>query len=559
MRYQYNFVDEIIVDSFAGGGGASTGIELALGRIVDIAINHDLRAVQMHETNHPWTKHFCENIFEVDPVKACAGRKVGLLWASPDCTHFSRAKGGKPVKKEIRGLAWIVCRWAKKVKPRVIILENVPEFLTWGPIDEHGKPIKERAGETFRQFIHELRRWGYEVEWRKLKACDYGAPTSRNRLYIIARRDGQPIAWPKPTHGKGKGLIPYRTAAECIDFSLPCPSVFERKKPLVENTMRRIARGLDKFVIKSGKPFIIPNAAPFVANHQHNNIGNAADESMSTVCGVNKHELIAPILTHYHSATSEGESRGTEVANPMPVIDTSNRHALTIGYMQKAYGGNYKGAGSDLAEPVHTVTAQDHNNLCAAFVQKYYGSGSLNTDAGKPLDTTTTKDRMAITTSHLTVLRNNMDGKSMQEPIPTLTAGGGHMYEVRTHLVRYSGGHYGYWPQIRQMLNDYGNYSLKDDEIILFEIAGELYFMSDIGMRMLVPRELFNAQGFPSDYVIEFDVYGNVYPKTEQVARAGNSVCPPVAQALVAANMAEMVARKPISTMAQLEKALCGA
>lgn len=259
MAHQISIFDEIIVDNFAGGGGASTGIELALGRPVDIAINHDPAAIAMHRANHPFTEHYCESVWDVDPVKVCRGRRVALMWLSPDCKHFSKAKGGKPVEKHIRGLAWIAVRWAALVKPRVIVLENVEEFKTWGRIDRAtGKPDVAHKGETFRSFVNALKHHGYAVEWKELRACDYGAPTSRKRLVLIARCDGKPIVFPKPTHGKGKGLKPYRTAAEIIDWTLPCPSIFARKKPLVEATLRRIARGLDKFVIRAEKSFIVP-------------------------------------------------------------------------------------------------------------------------------------------------------------------------------------------------------------------------------------------------------------------------------------------------------------
>lgn len=399
---------ELIVDNFAGGGGASTGIELATGRSVDIAINHDPAAIAMHRANHPSSKHYCENVWDVDPVEACGGRPVGLAWFSPDCKHFSKAKGGKPVEKAIRGLAWVAIRWAKLVRPRVIILENVEEFTTWGPLIGN-RPDPTRKGQTFRRFVHALKRYGYRVEWNELRACDYGAPTIRKRFFLIARCDGLPIVWPEPTHGDPSTLFvasgilhPWRTAAEIIDWTIPCPSIYDRKKPLCENTMRRIARGLRKFVLEHPQPYIVD-------------------------------DHIAPFLIQYHTEQSGKEVRGQAVDKPLMTADSSNRYGLVTALLIKYYG---QGEGQSLREPLHTITAKDRFGLVI--------------------------------------------------------------------------------------------------------IRGEPYQIIDIGLRMLTPRELFRAQGFPEDYIIDRDADGKHYPKSAQVARCGNAVPPPFAEALVRANLPEM-------------------
>lgn len=656
MRAQINLLDELIIDSFAGGGGTATGIEWALGRPVDIAINHDKTAIGMHEMNHPYTKHYCEDVFDVDPAEATQGRPVGLFWLSPDCTHFSKAKGGKPVKKEIRGLAWLALKWASAVKPRLIILENVEEFQTWGPIDKTGQPIKDRKGETFRQFVEHLRNLGYVVEWRVSKACDYGAPTSRKRLSLIARCDGLPIVWPKPTHGEGAGLKPYRTAAECIDFTLPCPSIFTRKKPLATATMRRIARGLDKFTIKSDKPFIIQcnhssdgfrgqdiekpmhtltgkhgigvvaphltkfqqlskgqpcdapvdtvmagatrfgevEAAlkPYVMCNNNNNVGSGINEPLhtattgnrhylmtphitqigqngfagdkrshdikkplSTMCTKNEYCYIAPNLIQYHAEQADGEVRAQGLSDPVMTIDTQPRYGLSTAYISKYFGGDQT-HGSDINEPLSTVTAIDHNSLVSPYLVNYYSTGKA-LDIEKPLPTATAKDRMALTESHLCVLRNNMDCKAMDEPMPTIATSPGHFAEIKTYLHKIDAGiDLKFWPQVRELLNKYCDYSIADDEVLILEISGVKYFISDIGMRMLAPRELFNAQGFPPDYIIDRTKDGKPISKAEQVKKVGNSVSPPWAEAIIRANMAEQAAPVYFKTMAEYNRAI---
>ncbi len=528
--------DEIIVDNFAGGGGASTGIEMAVGRSVDIAINHDPDAIAMHKANHPDTKHYCENVWDVDPIEACNGRKVGLAWFSPDCTHFSRAKGGKPVDKNIRGLAWITLRWAYMVRPRVIMLENVPEIRSWGPLGEDGKPIKERAGETFEGFIAALTTGiskehpafaemcetltiepasemadklshglGYDLQYRILKSCDYGAPTTRTRFYMIARSDGEPIAWPKATHGKGEGLKPYRTAAECIDWSIPAKSIFERNKPLAENTLKRIARGIKKFVIDNPEPFIIPIG--YGEREGQEPRVNSINEPLGTVVSSNKHYVVAPSLIQYHSEQNDSEVRGQELTEPLMTIDTQPRYALSVAHIMKNYGGNYQGSGSDVKEPLDTVTAKDHNSLV---------------------------------TAHILTLRNNMDGQSIDEPLSTISCSGAHHAEVQAFLIKYFSN--GTAKSVHKPLDTITT----KDRFALVTIHGEEYIITDIKMRMLQPRELFNAQGFPEDYIIDHDANGNPYTKEKQTARCGNAVTPPVATALVRANLPEMCGKENI-------------
>ena len=367
---------ELIVDNFAGGGGASTGIEMAIGRSVDIAINHDPDAISMHSANHPRTKHYCGDVWEIDPREACAGRSVALAWFSPDCKHFSRAKGGKPVDKNIRGLAWVTLRWAATVRPRVIMLENVPEIQTWGPLDKEGRPIKEQAGRTFGSFIYQLGRLGYDIEFRELRSCDYGAPTTRNRFYLIARCDGLPIVWPKPTHGDRRSkavregrLKPYRTAAECIDWSIPTTSIFERERALVENTMKRIARGIIKYVVQNPEPFIV------TVNHSGDHFrGQNIHEPLQTVTAKHGYGLVAPTLIQYHSEKAKDETRGQGISEPIMTVDTANRYGLVSAFIAKNYGGGYTGAGSEPNAPLHTVTAKDHNSLVAAHIIKMKGT-----------------------------------------------------------------------------------------------------------------------------------------------------------------------------------------
>lgn len=467
---------EIIVDLFAGGGGASLGIEWGIGRPVDVAVNHDPQAVAMHEANHPDTAHYCESVFRVDPVRATGNRPVGLLWASPDCTHHSKAKGGKPVSNRRRSLAWVVVKWARRVRPRVIMLENVEEFADWGPLTEEGKPCPKRKGQTFDQWKAQLQRLGYQVEHRVLRACDYGAPTIRKRLFLIARRDGRPIAWPKATHGapdspavKRGRQQPWRAAAEVIDWSIPCPSIFERKRPLAENTLRRISRGIQRFVIESADPFII--------GIDHASSGAscawAGDQPLTTITTENRHALVSPTLIQTGYGERPGQApRVPGLDNPLgTVVAGGAKHAVVAAFLAKHYGGNYNGPGVDLREPTATVTTQDHHALVAALMAPYYGSGSGET------------------------------GRDLRAPAPTVT--------TRDRL-----------------------------QLVTVNLHGVPHVITDIGMRMLQPRELFRAQGFPDSYIIDPVVDGKPLTKTAQVRMCGNSVPPVWPAALVQANFA---------------------
>lgn len=482
MKGQINLTDGLVVDLFAGGGGASTGIEFAIGRPVDIAINHDPASIEMHKRNHPYTKHYCEDVWEVNPVDVVNGRNVDILWVSPTCTHFSKAKGAVLLDKKIRSLAWVAVRWAATVKPRVIFLENVEEFQTWGPLKD-GRPDIDKRGRTFGSFIRSLKNLGYAVEWKELKACDYGAPTIRNRLFLVARCDGQPIVFPEPTHGPG--LIPYRTAGEIIDWTIATKSIFGRKKPLVENTMRRIARGLKKFVLEDSDPFITRNSAPY--------------------------------LIQYHSETTKHEVRGQGMKGPLMTIDTQPRYGMTIANL--CVLRNNMDAKS-MNEPLSTITTSPgHFAQQINFLSEYYGNGQA-VSLKEPLHTITTKERNALISVRVERIAWGNDLKN--------------------------------WPEVRELLNQYCDYVIKDDEIIVLRIDGVDYFISDIGLRMLEPKELYSAQGFPPDYIIDFEVNGKSYSKKDQVARCGNSVCPAMAEALARANVPGLCGRK-ISTMAELE------
>ena len=515
---------ELLVDNFAGGGGASTGIELATGYSVDIAINHDPEAIRMHKANHPNTKHYCENVWAVDPVKACGGHPVALAWFSPDCKHFSKAKGGKPKDKNIRGLAWVACRWAGLVRPRVIMLENVEEFKTWGPLGRRHHPIKAKRGKTFEKFVQQLTDLGYEVEFRELVAADYGAPTMRKRFFMIARCDGKPIVWPEPTHApadsdevKAGLLKPYVGAYTQLDFSLPCPSIFDSSeeikekygiravRPLAPKTMERIARGLKKFVLDNPEPFIIqcnhggerrpnnirepmptitgkhgygivePTLAPYMGTNTTNHPGGNCKDPMHTITTGNQQCLISPTLIQYHSETAQGEVRGQTIEDPIMTVDGSNRYGLVTSFLSKFYKS---GIGQDEREPLHTITTSPgHFGEVRAFLIKYYGEGT-GQDIKKPLDTITSRDRFGLVT-----------------------------------------------------------------------INGTDYQIVDIGLRMLEPRELYGCQGFPEDYIIDHDYTGKTYPRSEQVRRCGNAVCPPIPAALVRANLSELCVAERMPSM----------
>lgn len=678
-RAQMNLLDEIIVDNFAGGGGASTGIELATGRVVDIAVNHDPDAILMHKTNHPHTVHYQASVWDVDPEEVCAGRPVGLAWFSPDCKHFSKAKGGKPVDKNIRGLAWIVLRWAGTVRPRVIILENVEEFQTWGPLramrdketgrvivnmagrHDRGKyeprrrvaepgevvpidkqlmePNPNKKGRTFRRWVAQLEALGYTMEWRELVAADYGAPTTRKRFFLIARCDGRPVVWPEPTHApadseevKAGRKKPWRSASEIIDWSLPCPSIFDTReevkekygliaqRPLRPNTMRRVARGVDKFVIKSANPFLVvvnhagefrgqevggplqtitakhgygvtkPVMAPLTMHNNENAAGTAITEPVNTITGtgagghqmlitptlaaigqtgggdrcrsveepthtqVSKAEecVVCPAMIQYHTEQTE-RVRGQTVTDPIMTIDASNRYGIAAASLAKYYGNDQHG--QDAVEPMHTITAKDREAVTMATLTEYHGT-STGQDMGDPMHTTLSKPHQALQTAHVVKMKGTNLGGPVQEPVQTITASDTHHGLVITKVEKAApGANLQRWPLIREALNKYCDYHLADNEVILFLIDGAWYFMADIGLRMLTPAELYRANGFPIDYIIERDYQGNTYGKTKQVARCGNAVPPPFATALTRANFPEWCDQE-ITTMAQLERAV---
>lgn len=586
---------ELIVDNFAGGGGASTGIELATGYSVDIAINHDPEAIKMHKANHPNTKHYCENVWSVDPVKACNGHPVGLAWFSPDCKHFSKAKGGKPKDKNIRGLAWVACRWAGLVRPRVIMLENVGEFKTWGPLNRGHHPIKAKQGKTFEKFVQQLNDLGYTVEFKELIAADYGAPTMRKRFFMIARCDGKPIVWPEPTHAPADseevkaGLKkPYVGAYTQLDFSLPCPSIFDTSeeikekygiravRPLAQKTMDRIARGLKKFVLDNPEPFIIqcnhggerrpndirepmptitgkhgygivepymvqigqtgftkdrskdvreplttivsknehcliePTLAPYMGTNTTNHPGGNCRDPIHTITTGNQQCLISPTLIQYHSETSKDGVRGQTIEDPIMTVDSSNRYGLVTSFLHKYYDGGYKGAGGTVENPLPTVTAWNHNS---------------------------------VVTANLIQMNNHCDGKDIRQPLPTITAGDGHFGEVRAFLIKYYG--QGTGQDIEQPLDTV----TARDRFGLVTIEGVDYQIVDIGLRMLEPRELYGCQGFPDDYIIDHDYTGKIYPRSEQVRRCGNAVCPPIPAALVRANLPELCVAERMPNM----------
>lgn len=518
-RSQISLLDEIIVDNFAGGGGASTGMELATGRPVTIAINHDPDAILMHKTNHPYTEHLQASVWDVDPHEVCRGRPVGLAWFSPDCKHFSKAKGAALVDRNIRSLAWIVLRWAGTVRPRVIILENVEEFVTWGPVRK-GKPVKKNAGQTFRRWKGQLIDLGYEVEHREIVAADLGAPTTRKRFVLIARCDSRPIVWPERTHASrdseevraGK-LLPWRSAAEIIDWSVPSYSIFANRqeikekygvnavRPLAENTMRRVIRGVDKFTIKSGEPFIVE------CNHGGDGHTRGVMEPVNTVTGKYTGGACTAQLIQYHTEQTENV-RANGMGSPLPTADTSNRYGLTTAQLVEYFS---TGRPLDVTAPLHTVTSHDREAIVCAHVAEFKGQDI---------------------------------GQDPHKPLRTVTAGGGEFAACHTYLIKAEQTDLMHWPEIRDLLNRHCGYSLGEDDILLLRIGGVYYFIADILLRMLTPRELYNAMGFPPDYIIDRDYMGNEYGKTKQVARCGNAVCPQMATALVRANLPEWCGKR---------------
>lgn len=691
--------NELIIDNFAGGGGTSTGLEQAFGRPVDIAINHDPEALAMHAANHPHTTHLCESVWDVDPIKVTNNRPVGLVWLSPDCKHFSKAKGGKPVEKRIRGLAWVTLRWAAKCKPRVIMLENVEEFKTWGPLlveaDGSAKPDPAKKGKTFDSFIRQLRAHGYTVDYREMRGCDHDTPTIRKRFFLVARRDGLAIKWPEPTHGapdsigvRAGKLLPYRTAAECIDFSLPCPSIFERDRPLAPATLRRIAKGIMRYVVDAEEPYIVnvansktsgraPNVWPMgeplrtitsapgfamvaptivPVTHQGGDrtesigepfrtitgahrgekaLGVATlvqvgygeregqapraldiEKPLGTVVGESKHALVSALLTGVGGRAGQSRPRGVDeptatatskadaalvtavlvdaahgevspggvkrwgtgahdVTAPLGTVTASGNKAVATAFLAKHYTGV---VGSDLADPIGTVTACDHHSLVTAFLTEHanasnqrvmpadeplrticaqvkgghfsmvsahitkFRTGATGSPLDEPLHTVTaggqqarpgTGNAMGIVTSNLIKLRGTSTAVGTDEPLGTVSAGGQHHAEVRSFLLAYYG-----TDQSQGLEGPLATVTSRD-RFGLVTIHGQDYQIVDIGLRMLQPRELFRAQGFPDDYIIGDDpAQGLKLTKSAQVRMCGNSVCPPMAKALILANFA---------------------
>jgi DNA (cytosine-5)-methyltransferase 1 len=649
---------ELIVDNFAGGGGASTGIEMATGYSVDIAINHDPEAIRMHKANHPNTKHYCEDVWQVDPVEACNGHPVGLAWFSPDCKHFSKAKGGKPKDKFIRGLAWVACRWAGLVRPRVIMLENVEEFKTWGPLNRGHHPIKAKQGKTFEKFVQQLTDLGYEVQFRELVAADYGAPTMRKRFFMIARCDGKPIVWPEPTHGpadseavKAGLLKPYVGAYTQLDFSLPCPSIFDTSeeikekygiravRPLAPKTMERIARGIKKFVVDNADPFLI-EIGYGESKGQKNPRAYSIEKPLHTIVAKDKNFLVAPILTQYHSYEKDG-LRGQGIENPIMTVDGSNRYGLVTSFLSKFYKN---GIGQDIREPLGTVTANaggGHFGEVRAFLERYdvCESNRCNKRTDRSRDNSSKERREILEDIEQAVQRNGYSsGRSKEngskfevgvsgssclegwetvsdacaqssvgnicrdnprrngyqpqeweqtgqqvgksgssntesEPYPCDKNRFENLQQLsreifgeckkvegqrnvvfedreRTRNISNSGVSSGEF-QAHTLIKYYGQGVGQDvkepldtvtsrDRFGLVTIEGVDYQIVDIGLRMLEPRELYGCQGFPEDYIIDHDYTGKTYPRSEQVRRCGNAVCPPIPAALVRANLPEL-------------------
>ncbi len=595
LQLAFDTFGELIVDLFAGGGGASTGIEQALGVSPDIAVNHDPEALALHQANHPSTLHLAADVREVNPRKVTKGRPVGLLWLSPDCKHFSKAKGGKPRNKHIRSLAWVAIHWAAAARPRCIVLENVEEFKSWGPLMADDQPCPKRKGETFDRWVGRLRALGYKVEWKELRACDYGAPTIRKRFFLIARCDGRPIVWPQATHAKpdapevkrGK-LKAWRTAAECIDFSLPCPSIFLSqaearrlgvKRPLAAATMRRIAKGVFRYVINATRPFIVPVTHPGDARV------HSIDEPMRTITGAHRgeHALVAPVLTEHANASRQAVWSADEPLRTQCAEVKGGHFALIAPTIERQFGAS---TGNAADAPLGTITAAGGGKagLVSAFLTKYH-AGSIGSPAGEPFPTITSNgdsDRpggnppLAVIAAHLdqanggfyegggraidepagTVcaqgsmqrlvatslvkLRGTSSAASSAEPMHTVSAQGQHHAEVRAFLVKsYSqGGQHAACDEPMHTITT-------KDRMGLVTVDGTDYAIADIGLRMLTPRELFLANGFPADYIIDILVPNKKgklrpLPKDAQVRMCGNGVPPAFAKAIVAANVGEI-------------------
>ncbi|QOF71456.1 DNA cytosine methyltransferase [Aminobacter sp. SR38] len=660
----------LICDSFAGGGGASTGIEMALGRSPDIAINHNPAALALHQANHPDTLHLSENVWQVDPLDYVRGRHVGLAWFSPDCKHFSKAKGGKPVERNIRDLAWVVVLWAERVRPDVILLENVEEFRDWGPLIETDRglmPCPDSRGQTFQKWLKQLKKCGYKVEWRELRACDYGAPTIRKRLFLIARCDGQKIVWPKPTHGKPDDpeviagrKKPWRTAAEIIDWSLPCPSIFDTTaevfdkhglravRPLADATMSRVARGVDRYVLKAKKPFLVRTdmasaaarngvydldvplrtqmtagsfaaVTPVLSYAQQGGANRSVEEPAHTITASSKDQnvLLAPTLIQTGYGERDGQApRSLDIEAPLgTVVAGGVKHALAVPTLvgcggragqSRPRGGDEPAAtitakadvcvvsafvaqhnndgrrdggvnpGRPATEPLSTITANPQQGVIAASLMSLKGSDRRDSPADAPHPTVLAGGgHSAVITPHLMTMRNaGKPFNGADEPTHTITAGGAGLSVVAPFISKYYGveqesgldeplhtatgkARFGHVEaeldcapftegmavrarQVAALLRAHGFWD--EREFVTVAIDGELFTIVDIGMRMLTPRELFSAQGFPADYIIDLDYNGKPLPKSDQISCCGNSVSPPMAAALVAANCSHMSA-----------------
>lgn len=590
---------ELVIDSFAGGGGASVGIEAALGRAVDVAINHDADAIRMHRTNHPDTEHLNSNIYHVDPREVRPGQPIGLLWASPDCTHHSKAKGGIPIRPEgqnSRDLAWVILDWAEKRRPRVIAMENVEEWKDWGPLvlgeDKKLRPCKDRRGAHYREWLRRFRRLGYKVESRELRACDYGAPTIRKRLFVIARCDGQPIVWPEPTHGAPDsaevlaGLRkPWRTAAEIIDWSLPCPSIFMNReearaytaetgtrvnRPLKPNTMARVAKGVKRYVLDSVSPFIVSIA--------HGDSGGRReyplDEPLGTVTsGGNPHAVVSPVLSYAqqgggnrapgepHStitASSKDQnqviapsiakfrtgSAGASIEDPAPTMTANNYIKRSGGAppvgVQTAFLAQHNTGlvGHDAREPVSTIVTKGcTQGVVAGSLLKYYGQGD-GQGVRDPAHTLTTRDRFGVLAAHMVNMKGSArSSRSCEEPVTTQTTQSSHagVIAALASAPPFGPEHEHRARMVADLLRAHGFWD--EREFVTLEIEGQTFVIVDIGLRMLSPREQFRAQGFPDTYQIDLDDKGRAFSKTVQTHKCGNSVCPPLAQAIIAANV----------------------
>ena len=583
---------ELIVDNFAGGGGASTGIEMATGISVDIAINHDPEAIKIHKANHPSTKHYCESVWDVNPIEACKGHPIALAWFSPDCKHFSKAKGGKPKDKNIRGLAWVTLRWAGLVRPRVIMLENVEEFKTWGPLNRSHRPIKAKQGVTFKKFVRQLEDLGYKVEFRELIAADYGAPTMRKRFFMIARCDGKPIVWPEPTHApadseevKAGLLKPYVGAYTQLDFSLPCPSIFDTAeeikekygiravRPLAPKTMERIARGLKKFVIDNAEPFIVQVnhsgaksdycnsmneplstvtskhgfgvVEPYLVQCKYNNEAQDVEKPLGTVTTVGSHLLVEPKLQMVGDGAGFPIDRMRYPAycdpkemDKLPFADPEMEKEIQEQLQAPFMGTNTTNhPGGSCEEPIHTITTGNQQCLISPTLIQYHSETSKDEVRGQaienPIMTVDGSNRYGLVTSFLSKFYGTSTGQDVKEPLHTITAGDGHFGEVRAFLIKYYGDATG--QDIKAPLDTVTT----KDRFGLVTVNGVDYQIVDIGLRMLEPRELYGCQGFPDDYIIDHDYTGKLYPRSEQVRRCGNAVCPPIPAALVKANLPE--------------------